>query len=110
MKINSDLKHQVVEILTLAQRIAPGKSVELRIPHFSAFQCVSGSVHMRGKPPNVVEMGAQILNNLVENPNLWEELCSLGIISASGTNSNLNELFIKISKLKPNLSWRSDGK
>jgi hypothetical protein len=27
-------------------------------------------------------------------------LCSNGMISASGTNSNLNELFIQISKLK----------
>jgi hypothetical protein len=100
MKVDPVLKLQVVEMLTLVQKIAPGKSVELRIPSYSAIQCVSGSVHRRGTPSNVVEMSAQTLINLVENPYKWEELCSNGMISASGTNSNLNELFIQISKLK----------
>ena len=100
MKVDPVLKLQVVEMLTLVQKIAPGKSVELRIPSYSAIQCVSGSVHRRGTPSNVVEMSAQTLINLVENPYKWEELCSNGMISASGTNSNLKELFIQISKLK----------
>ena len=100
MKVDPVLKLQVVEILTLVQQIAPGKSVELRIPNYSAIQCVSGSVHKRGTPSNVVEMCAQTLINLAENPYKWEELCSIGMISASGTNSNLKELFIQISKLK----------
>jgi hypothetical protein len=34
---------------------APGASVELRIPPFVAVQCISGPVHTRGTPPNVVE-------------------------------------------------------
>ena len=100
MKVDPVLKLQVGEILTTVKKIAPGKSVELRIPHYSAIQCVSGSVHKRGTPSNVVEMSAQTLINLAENPNKWEELCSIGMISASGTNSNLKELFIQISKLK----------
>ena len=100
MKVDPLLKFQVGEILTHVKKIAPGKSVELRIPDYSAIQCVSGSLHRRGTPSNVVEMSAQTLINLVENPHKWEELCSNGMISASGTNSNLNELFIQISKLK----------
>ena len=100
MKVDPVLKLQVVEMLTLVQKIAPGKSVELRIPNYGAIQCVSGSVHRRGTPSNVVEMTAQTLIDLAENPNKWEELCSIGMISASGTNSNLKELFMKISKLK----------
>jgi hypothetical protein len=100
MKVDLVLKLRVGEILTLVQQIAPGKSVELRIPNYSAIQCVSGSVHRRGTPSSVVEMSAQILINLAENPYKWEELCSIGMISASGLNSNLKELFIKISKLK----------
>ena len=100
MKVDPLLKLQVVEILTIVQNIAPGKSVELRIPNYSAIQCVSGSVHRRGTPSNVVEMSAQTLINLAENPHKWEELCAIGMISASGTNSNLKELFIQISKLK----------
>ena len=100
MRVDPDLKHQVGEILTLVQKITPGKSVELRIPNYGAIQCVSGSVHRRGTPSNVVEMSAQTLINLAENPHKWEELCSVGMISASGTNSNLKELFIQLSKLK----------
>ena len=100
MKVDAVLKLQVGEILTIVQEIAPGKSVELRIPNYSAIQCVSGSVHRRGTPSNVVEMSAQTLINLAENPHKWEELCAIGMISASGTNSNLKELFIQISKLE----------
>ena len=100
MKFDPVLKLQVGEILSHVQKIAPGKSVELRIPSYSAIQCVSGSIHRRGTPSNVVEMSAQTLINLAENPHKWEELCAFGMISASGTNSNLKELFIQISKLK----------
>ena len=100
MKVDPVLKLQVGEILTIVQEIAPGKSVELRIPNYGAIQCVSGSVHRRGTPSNVVEMSAQTLINLAQNPHEWEELCSMDMISASGTNSNLKELFIQISKLK----------
>jgi Bacterial SCP ortholog len=39
---------------TLAAQ-APGASVEVRIPPFVAVQCVSGPMHTRGTPPNVVE-------------------------------------------------------
>jgi hypothetical protein len=100
MKVDPVIKLQVGEILTILQKIAPGKSVELRIPNCSAIQCVSGSVHKRGTPSNVVQMSAQTLINLAENPHKWEELCAIGMISASGTNSNLKEIFIQISKLK----------
>jgi hypothetical protein len=35
--------------------VAPGSSVEVRIPPFVAVQCISGPAHRRGNPPNVVE-------------------------------------------------------
>jgi hypothetical protein len=35
--------------------IAPGASVEVRVPPFVAVQCISGPEHRRGNPPNVVE-------------------------------------------------------
>jgi hypothetical protein len=35
--------------------VAPGASVEVRIPPFVAVQCVSGPKHTRGTPPNIVE-------------------------------------------------------
>lgn len=39
---------------TLAE-LAPGASVELRVPPFVAVQCIPGPRHTRGTPPNVVE-------------------------------------------------------
>jgi hypothetical protein len=39
---------------TLAE-VAPGASVELRVPPFVAVQCIAGPRHTRGTPPNVVE-------------------------------------------------------
>ncbi|WP_328361099.1 sterol carrier family protein [Mycobacterium sp. NBC_00419] len=35
--------------------LAPGASVEVRIPPFAAVQCIDGPRHTRGTPPNVVE-------------------------------------------------------
>src|SRR6201991_238526 len=35
--------------------VAPGSSVEVRVPPFVAVQCISGPQHRRGNPPNVVE-------------------------------------------------------
>ena len=101
MKQDLDMKAKVKQVLKVVQELAPGRSVELRIPPYAAIQCVAGSSHRRGTPPNVIEMSAQTLINLSENPYQWEELCSIGMISASGANSNLKKLFIQISKLKP---------
>ncbi|PYE14981.1 hypothetical protein DFR67_11156 [Williamsia limnetica] len=43
---------------TLAQ-VAPGGSVEVRVPPFVAVQCIEGLRHTRGTPPNVVETDAR---------------------------------------------------
>jgi Bacterial SCP ortholog len=43
---------------TLAS-MAPGASVEVRVPPFVAVQCISGPRHTRGNPPNVVETDAR---------------------------------------------------
>jgi hypothetical protein len=58
MKQDLQVKNRVKEILKIVQQVAPGNSVELRIPPYAAIQCVAGSVHRRGTPPNVVEMSA----------------------------------------------------
>ncbi|OMC31680.1 hypothetical protein A5740_14675 [Mycobacterium sp. GA-1841] len=39
--------------------VAPGASVEVRIPQFVAVQCIEGPRHTRGNPPNVVETDAR---------------------------------------------------
>jgi hypothetical protein len=99
--MNQDLniKAQVKQILKIVLEIAPGRSVELRIPPYAAIQCVGGGNHRRGKPPNVVEMSGHTLIKLVENPTHWDEFCYTGLISASGTNTNLRDLFMQVSKL-----------
>ena len=99
MKQDLQVKNRVKEILKIVLQVAPGNSVELRIPPYAAIQCVSGAVHRRGTPPNVVEMSGQTLIELVGNPTYWDEFCHRGRISASGTNANLKDLFIKVSKL-----------
>jgi len=111
MKQDLEIKIQVKQILKVIEEIAPGKSVELRIPPYAAIQCVEGGNHRRGTPPNVVEMSAQTLLNLSKEPEKWDQLCSNGAISASGTNSNLSEIFNRVSKLTSNLDEElSDGK
>ena len=99
MNQDLDLKAQVKQILKVVKEIEPGRSVELRIPPYAAIQCVGGSTHRRGTPPNVVEMSAETLLKLLENPVKWQQYCDLGSISASGTNSNLGKLFVQVSKL-----------
>ena len=99
MKQELEIKDQVKTILEAVKKFSPGKSVELRIPPYAAIQCVAGITHRRGTPPNVVEMRAETLFKILENPSQWQKLCDLGLISASGTNSNLAHLFFEISKL-----------
>ncbi|MFM8673388.1 MAG: sterol carrier family protein, partial [Candidatus Nanopelagicus sp.] len=53
MKLDLEVKNRVREILEIVEQVAPGNSVELRIPPYAAIQCVSGSVHRRGTPANV---------------------------------------------------------
>jgi hypothetical protein len=99
MNQDLDLKAKVKQILKVVQELAPGRSVELRIPPYAAIQCVEGGNHRRGTPPNVVEMKAETLINLLEIPEQWHLFCESGAISASGANSNLGKLFVQVSKL-----------
>jgi hypothetical protein len=110
MNQDVDMKAQVKQILKVVQELAPGRSVELRIPPYAAIQCVGGSTHRRGTPPNVVEMSAETLLNLLDNPVKWQQYCDLGSISASGTNSNLANLFVEVSKLMNSEGGSENGK
>ena len=110
MKQDLDLKSQVKHILKLVQAQAPDRSVEVRIPPYSAIQCVVGTAHRRGTPPNVVEMKAEILISLLESPDQWKQFCEAGAISATGANSNLGELFVQVSKLMKEAVGSENGK
>ena len=109
MSQDSDIKNQVKKILKVVEQIAPGKLVELRIPPYAAIQCLEGGNHRRGTPPNVVEMAGESLINLVKEPANWETFCNQGLISASGTSSNLSQLFEEVSKLMESLNGGING-
>ncbi len=67
---------EIAEAVRLTARtlaaLAPGSSVEVRIPPFVAVQCISGPEHRRGNPPNVVEA----------DPRTWLRLAT-GLLSVS---------------------------
>jgi len=110
--MNQDLekKSEVKLILKIVQELAPGRSVELRIPPYVAIQCVKGINHRRGSPPNVVEMSAETLIDLTHNPDKWQKLSEIGLISASGTNSDLSLIFYKMAKLRKYIEGIINGK
>ena len=92
-----EIMSQVKTILAKISKIAPGHAVELRIPPYSAIQCVEGPKHTRGTPPNVVEMSADVLFDIVGGKINWPDAISDGRISASGERSDLSALFQQLS-------------
>jgi len=94
---NPEVMNQVKEILVKVSTIAPGHAVELRIPPYSAIQCVEGPKHTRGTPPNVVEMSAEVLIAISSGEINWIDAIADGPISASGERSNLSALFLQLS-------------
>lgn len=72
--------------------IAPGKSVEVRVPPFGAVQCVGGLTHTRGTPPNVIETDAGTWIGLATGSLTWDEAVSSARVIASGSRANLEGL------------------
>ena len=93
MENDLEIRVQVKKILELIKSVAPGKSVELRVPPYAAIQCVAGISHRRGTPPNTVEMSGQTLVRLINEPALWSILCESGEVRASGLLSDLSKVF-----------------
>lgn len=93
MKSDSEFRSEVKKILDLIKSIAPGRTVELRVPPYGAIQCVAGGNHRRGTPPNTVEMSGQTLIRLIKEPSLWLTLCESGEVRASGLLSDLSNVF-----------------
>lgn len=95
-----EIMSQVKEILAKVSKLAPGHAVELRIPPYSAIQCVEGPKHTRGTPPNVVEMSADVLFAISAGKITWDDATSDGRISASGERSDLTNLFLQLANAK----------
>jgi uncharacterized protein (TIGR03083 family) len=73
----------------VAERV-PGHSVELRIPPYSAVQCVGGPRHTRGTPPNVVEVDAMAWIELATGRQSWADAVAGGGVRASGERADLS--------------------
>ena len=84
---------EVKKYLELLSKKAPGHSVEVRIPPYSAIQCVSGPVHKRGTPRAVIEMDAETFLMLSTGKLLWQDGINQGVINASGERANLDGYF-----------------
>jgi uncharacterized SCP-like protein len=67
--------------------VAPGRSVEVRVPPFVAVQCISGPGHTRGTPPNVVEADPRTWLRLVTGMLSLAEASSTGALSISGSRA-----------------------
>lgn len=72
--------------------LAPGKSVEVRVPPFGAVQCVEGPGHTRGTPPNVVEMDAQTWLQLATGEVAWDAVRGSAKVQASGVRADIGGL------------------
>jgi hypothetical protein len=78
--------------LRTLEQIAPGGSVEVRVPPFAAVQCVAGPKHTRGNPPNVIETDPRTWLELATGRTGFAEAVADGRVSASGTRADLTPL------------------
>ncbi|WP_303969751.1 sterol carrier family protein [Rothia mucilaginosa] len=72
--------------------LAPGNSVEVRVPPLGVTQCVAGPRHTRGTPPSVVETSPEVWAALVLGVCSWEQAVAAGVLDASGERSDLSTL------------------
>jgi hypothetical protein len=70
--------------------LAPGRSVEVRIPPYAAVQCVEGPRHTRGTPPNVIETDALTWLDLASGRLAWGTAMATGKVHASGLRADLS--------------------
>lgn len=72
--------------------VAPGNSVEVRVPPLGATQCIAGPRHTRGTPPNVVEMAPETWFDLATGRLAWPDAIASGLVRASGVRATLEEV------------------
>jgi hypothetical protein len=67
----------------------PGRVLEVRVPPVAAVQCLSGPVHTRGTPPNVVETDPLTWIRLAAGRLDWADAVHSGAVHASGPRADL---------------------
>ena len=83
------LRDAVRALLAELARVAPGRSVEVRIPPFGAIQCVAGPRHTRGTPPHVVETDPMTWLLVATGRLTWDDATRQGRLRASGSRTDL---------------------
>jgi hypothetical protein len=69
--------------------LAPGRSVEVRVPPFGAVQCIEGQTHRRGTPPAVIETDSETWLALATGALTWADAVRAGRVDASGARADL---------------------
>lgn len=72
--------------------VAPGSSVEVRVPPFGAVQVIAGPSHTRGTPPAVVEMSPEVWLRVATGLEPYLSAVEQGRVSASGQRSDLSAI------------------
>ncbi|GII98509.1 hypothetical protein CLV28_0834 [Sediminihabitans luteus] len=72
--------------------VAPGHTVEVRVPPAGATQCIAGPRHTRGTPPNVVETDPTTWLELASGSLTWADAVGSTRVSASGERADLREV------------------
>ncbi|HLU45699.1 MAG TPA: sterol carrier family protein [Natronosporangium sp.] len=85
------LADAVRSLLRTLSAVAPGRSVEVRIPPYGAIQCVPGPRHTRGTPPNVVETDPVTWVSLATGRLAWGDALAQGRLHASGPRADLSD-------------------
>lgn len=78
-----------LSLRALAQ-VAPGATVEVRVPPFAAVQCVTGPRHTRGTPPNTVETDPRTWLQLATGRMTWAVALADGRVAASGRRADVS--------------------
>jgi hypothetical protein len=78
--------------LRVLPQVAPGRSVEVRVPPFAAVQCIAGPRHTRGTPPNVIETDPRTWLELATGQLTWTDAVEAGRVTASGSRADLSAL------------------
>ena len=89
---DSDFITAVRYLLEELAEVAPGNSVEVRVPPLGATQCIEGPRHTRGTPPNVVELSPRVWFDLALGNTTWDQALAEHKVSASGVRASLAEV------------------
>ncbi|MDY6871538.1 MAG: sterol carrier family protein [Actinomycetota bacterium] len=89
--VSAPERTEIAEAVRLTARtvagLAPGASVEVRVPPFVAVQCIAGPTHTRGNPPNVVETDPRTWLLVATGLLPFDEAAASGALRLSGSRA-----------------------